>query len=496
MLNRAPTLHRLGIQAFEPVLVEGKAIRLHPLVCAAYNADFDGDQMAVHVPLSVEAQLEAKVLMMATPEHPLPGPRQAARGAVAGHSSGRATTSRRCASATPGREMLFSSRRRGRARPYDAGIVGLQAGYHRPHRRASRVETTTGRAALQRDHAQELPFALVNREMNKKQLVELVDQVYRNKGLAATIKFLDDLKDLGFHSATRAGISIGINDMQVPTAKGRSSPRPWPRSRRSRSSTSWVTSRAGEAQQGRRRLDHDHRPCRRGDDEGARHPGRHRGSIPPSARLQSDLHDGRLRRPRLASPDPPACRYARPDGQAVGEIIETPITANFREGLSVLQYFVSTHGARKGLADTALKTANSGYLTRRLVDVANDTVITDARLRHPQRRSRSRPSSRAANRRAPEGPGSRPRGPRRDPRPGSNRKVIVPANHEIDEDDGRAIDDAGLDKVKIRSVLTCEAKHGVCQLCYGRDLPAGAWSTSARRSASSPPSPSASRAPS
>jgi DNA-directed RNA polymerase subunit beta' len=471
MLNRAPTLHRLGIQAFEPVLVEGKAIRLHPLVCAAYNADFDGDQMAVHIPLSVEAQLEAKVLMMATqnilsPAHgkPVAVPSQ---DIVLGCYY---LTKKR--NGDVGEGKIFSSPDEVR-QAYDGGALGLQAGIT-VRIDKQRVETTTGRLLLREILPREVPFDLANRDMNKKQLVELVDQVYRNKGLAATIKFLDDLKDLGFHNATRAGISIGINDMQVPVAKGRivadamsevqKIEEQYQLGHLSRGEKHnkvvdvWTTTTDRVAEEMMKELAAPEAP---GDGDSAQ-----RGDFNPILMMADSGARGSAAQIRQLA----GMRglMAKPSG----EIIETPITANFREGLSVLQYFVSTHGARKGLADTALKTANSGYLTRRLVDVANDTVIamddcgtldgiTVSHLleggeivEHLKDRVLGRVTLEAIT----------------DP---VTRKKIVPANHEIDEEMVDKIDEAGLDRVKIRSVLTCEAPYGLCRRCYGRDLARG-----------------------
>ncbi len=478
LLNRAPTLHRLGIQAFEPVLIEGKAIQLHPLVCAAYNADFDGDQMAVHVPLSVEAQVEARALMMSTnnilsPAHgkPIIVPTQ---DIVLGLYF---MTRERVG--VPGEGRVFANFDEVRI-AYDQGEVALQARIKvRVPREAGGtgqlVDTTVGRVLLYEIVPREIPFAEVNKVMKKKELGTLIDLAYRRAGNKATVIFADRLKDLGYDQATKAGISICIKDMVIPAAK-------------------------------QQLLDAAHAAVREIEDQynkGLITDGeRYNKVVDIWAEVTDKIADEMLRElgseevrdaqgkvHRVPSFNPifmMADSGARGSAQQIrqlagmrglmakpsGEIIETPITANFREGLTVLQYFISTHGARKGLADTALKTANSGYLTRRLVDVAQDSIITEEDC-----------GTLDGIEMAPlveggeiiEGLGDRVLGrvaleDIRDPFTG---RVIVQANEEIDEAKVALIEDAGLERVKIRSVLTCQSRQGVCCKCYGRDLARG-----------------------
>ena len=413
LLNRAPTLHRLGIQAFEPVLIEGKAIQLHPLVCVAYNADFDGDQMAVHVPLSIEAQVESRALMMSHQQHPLARQRQADHRADAGHGAGALLHDARAAAGAWRGQAL-------RQRPaevriaYDHGEVDLHAQHHgadaggadrrrrsRSTKRTSigaargrsmssaaesadyeRVETTVGRVLLYEIVPPEVPFAEVNKTMKKKELGNLIDLVYRRAGNKATVIFADRLKDVGFDFATRAGISISIKDMTIPPQKAAAARQARrSRSARSRSSTTTASSPTASATtrsstSGPRFRTRSAAPCSR--DCRPRSSARTRTArtvIGPSFNPIFIMADSGARGSEQQIRQLAGMRglMAKPSG----EIIETPITANFREGLTVLQYFISTHGARKGLADTALKTANSGYLTRRLVDVAQDSIITE-----------------------------------------------------------------------------------------------------------------------
>ena len=472
LLNRAPTLHRLGIQAFEPVLIEGKAIQLHPLVCAAYNADFDGDQMAVHLPLSVEAQVEARALMMSTnnilsPAHgkPIIVPTQ---DIVLGlyHMTRDKPTAE-------GAGKRFSSFEEVRI-AFDQGEVDLQAPITVRHD-GEAVETTPGRVLLFEIVPDGMQFHQVNKVMKKKELGNLIDLAYRHAGNKATVIFADRLKDLGYRFATRAGISIAINDMRIPGQKTHLLDSAYAAVREIEEQYNqglitqgerynkvvdiWadITDRVAEEmmrglqtetlvdQEGHKLSGASFNPIFMMADSGAR------GSAQQIRQLAG-------MRGLMAKPS--------------GEIIETPITANFREGLTVLQYFISTHGARKGLADTALKTANSGYLTRRLVDVAQDSIITEVdcgtidgiemtplveggEVIEPL-------GDRVLGRVALEGI--------RDPFSGD---VLVEANHEIDEALVTAIEEAGLERVKIRSVLTCQSRRGVCSLCYGRDLARG-----------------------
>jgi DNA-directed RNA polymerase subunit beta' len=472
LLNRAPTLHRLGIQAFEPILIEGKAIQLHPLVCAAYNADFDGDQMAVHVPLSVEAQVEARALMMSTnnilsPAHgkPIIVPTQ---DIVLG--------------------LYFMTRERPDAKgvgkrfascdevriAYDHGEVDL----HAPigvRLDGQRVETTVGRVLLYEITPPEISFAKVNRVMKKKELGELIDIAYRLSGNKATVIFADKLKDLGFEYATRAGISIAIKDMVIPAHKpklleqARSSVREIEEQynkglitdgeRYNKVVDIWAEVTDRIADEMLRELKTDTVT----DDKGQRITV---DSLNPIFMMADSGARGSAQQIRQLA----GMRglMAKPSG----EIIETPITANFREGLTVLQYFISTHGARKGLADTALKTANSGYLTRRLVDVAQDSIITEQDCGTLDGIEMT-PLVEGGE--IIEGLGDRVLGrvaleEIRDP---YSNDVIVRANEEINEDKVKLVEESGLERVKIRSVLTCQSRQGVCVRCYGRDLARG-----------------------
>jgi DNA-directed RNA polymerase subunit beta' len=472
MLNRAPTLHRLGIQAFEPVLVEGKAIQLHPLVCTAFNADFDGDQMAVHIPLSIEAQIEARVLMMSTnnilsPAHgkPIIVPSQ---DIVLGIYY--MTRSRPFAR---GEGMKFSDPGEVR-RAYDAEVVELHSKIH-VRMNGQLKETTVGRVLLYEIIPPEIPFDIINKVMNKKELAGLIDYCYRSCGDKTTVLLADRLKDLGFKYATRSGLSISINDMVIPDTKRGIVTQAdkdvleiqkqymdglitdgerynkvidiWAQATEKVANemlkdigTEEVTGESGE-----KRRTESFNPIYMMADSGAR------GSAAQIRQLAG-------MRGLMAKPS--------------GEIIETPITANFREGLTVLQYFISTHGARKGLADTALKTANSGYLTRRLVDVAQDCIITEDDC---GTLDGIEVSALMEGGEIIETAGERVLGrvvleDIKDPFTG---EVLVRANHEIDETLVEKIDRAGIEKIKIRSVLSCRSRHGICAKCYGRDLAHG-----------------------
>ena len=472
MLNRAPTLHRLGIQAFEPVLVEGKAIQLHPLVCTAFNADFDGDQMAVHIPLSIEAQIEARVLMMSTnnilsPAHgkPIIVPSQ---DIVLGIYY--MTRSRPFAR---GEGMKFSDPGEVR-QAYDAEVVELHTKIH-VRMNGQLKETTVGRVLLYEIIPEEIPFDIINKVMNKKELASLIDYCYRSCGDKTTVLLSDRLKDLGFKFATKSGLSISINDMVIPDTKREIVTQAdkdvleiqkqymdglitdgerynkvidiWAQATEKVANemlkdigTEEVTGEDGE-----KRRTESFNPIYMMADSGAR------GSAAQIRQLAG-------MRGLMAKPS--------------GEIIETPITANFREGLTVLQYFISTHGARKGLADTALKTANSGYLTRRLVDVAQDCIITEDDC---GTFDGIEVSALMEGGEIIETAGERVLGrvvleDIKDPFTG---EVLVRANHEIDETLVERIDRAGIEKIKIRSVLSCRSRNGICAKCYGRDLAHG-----------------------
>jgi DNA-directed RNA polymerase subunit beta' len=457
LLNRAPTLHRLGVQAFEPVLVEGEAIKIHPLVCAAFNADFDGDQMAVHVPLSPEAQLEASVLMLApynilSPANgaPIAAPSQ---DIVLGcYYLTRAKIGEK------GQGLVFSGPDEVRA-AYDAEEVGLLASI-KVRIDGEMTETTVGRCIFNEHLPESLRF--INQEMNRRELTRLIAQCHYVLGNAETVKLLDNLKDLGFRYATLAGISIGIDDMHIPSTKGKLID----------GANREIITIEQEYQDGlitkgeryNKIIDIWTHVTERVSDEMFREiEAEEKGEFNPVFMMaDSGARGSRQQIRQLAGM---RGLMAKPSG----EIIETPITANFREGLTVLQYFISTHGARKGLADTALKTADSGYLTRRLVDVAQDVIVTEVDCGTPNgiwvtplieggeiiQPLRDRILGRVAL------------DDILDPFTG---EVLVRSNQEIVEVLASKIENAGIDRIKMRSVLTCEARRGICVKCYGRNL--------------------------
>ena len=488
LLNRAPTLHRLGIQAFEPVLIEGKAIQLHPLVCAAFNADFDGDQMAVHVPLSIEAQMEARVLMMSTnnilsPAHgkPIILPSQ---DIVLGlyymtreRPFARGSSPEADAAATGSEETkmrgVYASIDEVRM-AYDHGQVDLQAAI-KVRVDGKMEKTTVGRVLMYEIVPKGLPFKLVNRVMGKKQLTELIDACVRICGEKQTVLLADRLRTLGYSHATAAGISICIDDMLIPNAK----------EELLKQATDEVREIEEQYTEG---LITDGERYNKVVDIWAQVAEQVAQEMMSGISTEEVTgSDGKPKRmPSFNAIYIMADSGARGSAQQIrqlagmrglmakpsGEIIETPITTNFREGLSVLQYFISTHGARKGLADTALKTANSGYLTRRLVDVAQDCIISEydcgtldgiemlALVEGGEIIERL--GDRILGRVALEDVV--------DPITGD---VLVEMNQEIDEELVLRIEEAGIDRVKIRSVLTCQTRRGVCARCYGRDLARG-----------------------
>lgn len=485
MLNRAPTLHRLGIQAFEPVLIEGKAIQLHPLVCAAFNADFDGDQMAVHVPLSLEAQLEARTLMLASNNVLFPAngepsivPSQdivlglyyATRELVNGKGEGLFMADvAEVQRAYDNKEVELQTRLTVRIEEFEKGEDGEWV------KTIKRYETTAGRALLSEILPKGMPFSALNRALKKKEISRLINQSFRRCGLRATVIFADKLMQSGFRLATRGGISIAMNDMVVPAVKESilaqasnevkeidkqySSGLVTAQERYNNVVDIWgkAGDRVGKAMM--EQLASEPVINRFGEevrqesfnsiymmaDSGAR------GSAAQIRQLAG-------MRGLMAKPD--------------GSIIETPITANFREGLNVLQYFISTHGARKGLADTALKTANSGYLTRRLVDVTQDLVITEDDC-----------GTKGGYTMKAILDGGEVIEPLRDLILGrvastdivnpDNQELVIPAGTLLNEDLVDLIDNLGIDEVKIRTPLTCETRHGLCASCYGRDLGRG-----------------------
>ena len=472
LLNRAPTLHRLGIQAFEPILIEGKAIQLHPLVCAAYNADFDGDQMAVHVPLSVEAQVEARALMMSTNNILSPANGRPIIVPTQDIVLGLYYMTRERPNAV-GSGMRFSNSQEVRL-AYDQGEVDLQAPII-VRLNGGRIETTVGRVLMYEIVPPQIAFAEVNKVMKKKELGGLIDLSYRFAGNKATVIFADKLKDLGFEYATRAGISIAVKDMVIPSGKAKLLESAYGDVREIEEQYNQGLITDGErynkvvdiwAEVTDRIADEMMRELQtetRVDDKGHKQIG---SSFNPIFMMADSGARGSAQQIRQLA----GMRglMAKPSG----EIIETPITANFREGLTVLQYFISTHGARKGLADTALKTANSGYLTRRLVDVAQDSIITE---KDCGTMDGIEMTPLVEGGEVIEGLGDRVLGRvgLEDIRDPFNNEVIVRANEEIDEDLVKHIEDSGLERVKIRSVLTCQSRQGVCIRCYGRDLARG-----------------------
>ncbi len=472
MLNRAPTLHRLGIQAFEPVLIEGKALQLHPLVCAAFNADFDGDQMAVHVPLSVEAQVEARCLMMSTNNilspangKPIIVPSQ---DMVLGIYY--LTRSREYAK---GEGMIFSGPDEVRS-AYDAGAASLHARI-KVRMDGKLVDTTVGRILLYEIIPDEIPFTHINKVINKKEIANLVDYSYRSSGAKTTVVLADRLKDLGYKYATISGLSISIGDLAIPESKsdivGGAQKDVFDIQKQ------YMDGLITDGERYNKVIDIWAHATEKVADDMLRNIGTEEMEGPDgvSAPVESFnsiymMADSGARGSAAQTRQLAGMRglMAKPSG----EIIETPITANFREGLTVLEYFISTHGARKGLADTALKTANSGYLTRRLVDVAQDSVIMETDC---GTLDGIYVSALVEGGEIIETAGERVLGrvaleDIEDPFTG---EVLVKANQEIDEALAEKIDKAGLSRVLIRSALTCKAKHGVCALCYGRDLAHG-----------------------
>ncbi len=474
LLNRAPTLHRLGIQAFEPVLIEGKAIQLHPLVCTAFNADFDGDQMAVHVPLSLEAQLEARVLMMSTNNilspangKPIIVPSQdivlglyhitMERPGEKGEGM-RFTSIGEIEQALESKAVSLHARVKARFHTVDADGKPI----------VQRVETTPGRMLLSeilpRNPA--IGFDLINTLLTKKEISNVIDQVYRHCGQKETVIFCDHLMSLGFQQACKAGISFGKDDLIVPEEKRRL---------------------VGEAQEQVKQYEQQYQDGLITQGE------KYNKVVDVWSRCTDRVAEEMLKKIREPQPGEPVNSVwmmsdsgARGSAAQIkqlagmrglmakpsGEIIETPIISNFKEGLTVLEYFNSTHGARKGLADTALKTANSGYLTRRLVDVAQDAIITeeDCGTTRGLMTSSVVDGGEVIAPLADRILGRTAAVDILDPLSG---EVVLPAGALIDEDAVDQIERAGIDTVPIRSVLTCESRIGVCGKCYGRDLARG-----------------------
>ena len=482
LLNRAPTLHRLGIQAFEPILIEGKAIQLHPLVCTAFNADFDGDQMAVHVPLSVEAQLESKILMMSTNNVLSPANGKPVMTPTQDMVLGLYWITRAREGAM-GEGKIFSNREEVQT-AFDHSRVDLHAKIKvrletnninptDPQNQTADngrplVESTVGRVLLSMVVPEEVPFESVNMHLKKKHMAELVDESFRKAGSIKTVKMLDDLKNMGYAYATKAGFSIGMDDMVIPKEK---------------------ESQLNKAQSEVNTINMQHQDGLITDGE------RYNQVIDIWARttekiaekMSAGLSDEIIDEEgvhKVNSIFMMADSGARGSNQQMkqlagmrglmakpsGEIIETPIHANFREGLNVLEYFISTHGARKGLADTALKTANSGYLTRRLVDVSQDSVVLEEDC--------GTLDGIEMTALIESGEIIEPLGDRILGRvlledvidPDSEYEILIPAGTLINETERDAIENSRIEKVQIRSPLTCMTEKGVCRLCYGRDL--------------------------
>jgi DNA-directed RNA polymerase subunit beta' len=486
LLNRAPTLHRLGIQAFQPVLVEGKAIKIHPLVCPAFNADFDGDQMAVHVPLSPKAQVEAELLMLSSNN-------------ILSPASGRPL-------AVPSQDLVLGiyyltkarSNAKGEGRifsDFDEVILAFEQGdvtTHTPIRvrysgqyidlttqyndqdilhaevqdvERTLIDTTVGRVLFNRALPESMPF--INGNLKKRGLTDFVSYVYLNFGEELTVRMLDDLKDLGFNAATRAGISIGVDDMVIPQKKEEflQAARREVLEVESQRNSGVIT--AGERHN--KIIDIWHRTTENISDEMFKEMKKSdqggQDFNPIYIMADSGARGSKEQVRQLAGM---RGLMSKPSG----EVIETPITANFREGLSVLQYFISTHGARKGLADTALKTADSGYLTRRLVDVAQDVIVIEEDCGTADGITVSAIME-----------GGDTLEPLRDRIVGRvaqddifdplSEEKILGVGDEITEELASRVQEAGIERVKIRSVLTCETKRGICRLCYGRMLASG-----------------------
>jgi DNA-directed RNA polymerase subunit beta' len=486
LLNRAPTLHRLGIQAFEPKLIEGKAIRLHPLVCTAFNADFDGDQMAVHVPLSIEAQLEARTLMMSTNNILSPANGEPIIVPTQDVVLGLYYMTRELIN-VKGTGMVFADVAEVR-RAYDNRVVVLHAKVKvrmtlthiaddgSRTKTTSLIDTTVGRALMMEILPEGLPFELANTELNKKAISRLINASYRLLGLKDTVVFADQLMYTGYRLATRSGISIGVDDMLIPAEK-----KPIIETAEKEVVEIQQQYQSGLVTAGERYnkvVDIWSRTSEQVakamiDGIGTEKVSNAEGKAVDQKSMNSlyIMADSGARGSVAQIRQLAGMRglMARPDGS----IIETPIKANFREGLNVLQYFNSTHGARKGLADTALKTANSGYLTRRLVDVAQDVVITmddcgteDGITMQPivEGGDVVEPlRERVLGRVVVEDVYA----------PGDDDKPIVTRDTLLNEALVEKLDKAGVQIIKVRSPITCEAEHGVCKLCYGRDLARG-----------------------
>jgi len=485
LLNRAPTLHRLGIQAFEPVLIEGKAIQLHPLVCAAYNADFDGDQMAVHVPLTIEAQLESRALMMSTNNILSPASGEPIIVPSQDVVLGLYWMTRERINAD-GEGMIFADEAEV-SRAYYGGKIDLQAKIKvrltetligpegEKQQSTSLVDTTVGRVLLWEIAPEGIPFEMVNKPMVKKAISAVINHCYRVVGLKATVIFADQLMYMGYDFSTKSGASIGVNDFTIPEEKAGIIERAEKEVKEIE--TQFASGLVTQGEKYNKVVD----IWSRANDLVAKSmmDGISKETVvnkDGEEEVQDSFNSVFMYADSGARGSPAQIRQlagmrglmARPDGS----IIETPIIANFREGLSVLQYFISTHGARKGLADTALKTANSGYLTRRLVDVSQDLVVTTVDCGTDEGLLMS-PVIEGGD--VIETLGDRILGrvvARDVVRPESD-EILVPAGTMIDEAWVERIEAMGIDEVCARSPVTCSSRNGVCSMCYGRDLARG-----------------------
>lgn len=478
LLNRAPTLHRLGIQAFEPVLIEGKAIQLHPLVCTAYNADFDGDQMAVHIPLTLEAQLEARSLMMSTNNILSPASGEPIIVPSQDVVLGLYYLTRERINAK-GEGKIFASPQEAQ-NFYEADYIDIHAKvkirmFNEESNSFHLVDTTVGRAILSDILPKGMPFTTINKAMTKKTISKVIDFCYRKFGLKETVIFADQLMYTGFKFATRAGASIGIEDMEIPDDKASIIEQAdnevreieaqfrsglvtngerynkvidiWSRTNEmvAKSMMAKIATEEVITKDGTKTRQESFNPIFMMADSGAR------GSAAQIRQLAG-------MRGLMAAPD--------------GSIIETPITANFREGLNVFQYFISTHGARKGLADTALKTANSGYLTRRLVDVAQDVVITEDDC-GAENGILMQPLIEGGDIVEPLHERVLGRVVAKDVYIPNHNEPIVQSGTLLDEDWVEKLEKCGVDQIMVRSPITCETRFGLCAKCYGRDLARG-----------------------
>jgi DNA-directed RNA polymerase beta' subunit len=473
LLNRAPTLHRLGIQAFEPVLVEGNAIRLHPLVCSAYNADFDGDQMAVHVPLSREAQIESRVIMLSSNNILLPSDGSPVASPTQDIVLGCYYLTKMVLGGVK-REEDKTVRLRTFAnlgeviRAYDANVIGLHDEVLM-RMNGQRISTSAGRVIFNEVVPEELGY--VNVTMSKKELSKLISRTYVSCGAHRTVALLDDLKELGFYYAKKSGLSFGLHDLCVPENKDEV-----------------LSSASGEVEQINEQysegvitdterynkvIDRWIQASDRVAKDMMKTLSRDKGGFNPIyVMTHSEARKSTQQVRQLAGMRGLMSKPMQKLTGGVGEVIETPITSNFKEGLTVLEYFISTHGARKGLADTALKTAEAGYLTRRLVDVAQDVIINEddcgtiqgievSAIREGDQMIESLPD-RILGRTALE-----------DILHPLTGEVLVAGGEEIDEKCADMIERSGIDRVRIRSVMACESRRGVCVRCYGRDLARG-----------------------